>query len=284
MLARSPSTAASRTTAHDHLKILAAVDYDSMEIFSSRCAVKLSKGSGDWVRFDKDTSSQYALCCWVAKNLTGPQIEFPTQAPEEHASSAAAHRRLSMITSNTYAEAVASLSLMSSSKSGIDLNVGAGVSTGGGIKDDSVSVKLLGCGVVVGRKIGISLFDNSIGELSPLQPFATSNWAIPQLAPPTAVFDLGKIAESARSPTSTRTAGGGKRDFCFSLSGATVSKLDLAQAGSDQVGEVELACTPRGTPLYTPRGTATGAYEEFVTPVTSEDVKSEDQPASGVSL
>ena len=167
MLARSPSTAASRTTAHDHLKILAAVDYDSMEIFSSRCAVKLSKGSGDWVRFDKDTSSQYALCCWVAKNLTGPQIEFPTQALEEHASSAAAHRRLSMITSNTHAEAVASLSLMSSSKSGIDLNVGAGVSTGGGIKDDSVSVKLLGCGVVVGRKIGISLFDNSIGELAP---------------------------------------------------------------------------------------------------------------------
>ena len=242
--------------------------------------MKLSKGSGDWVRFDKDTSSQYALCCWVAKNLTGPQIEFSTQAPEAHAGSA--HRHLSMITSSTHAEAVASLSLMSSSTSGIDLNLGAGVSTGAGLKDDSVSVKLLGCGVVVGRKIGISLFDNSIGELSPLQPFATHNRAMPQLAPPTAVFDLGKIAESARSPTSTRTAGGGKRDFCFSLSGATVSKLDLAQAGSDQVGEVELACTPRGTPLYTPRGTATGAYEEFVTPVTSEDVKSEDQPASGV--
>ena len=276
MLARSPSTAASRTTAHDHLKILAAVDYDSMEIFGvKRCAVKLSKGSGDWVRFDKDTSSQYALCCWVAKNLTGPQIEFPTQAPEEHASSAAAHRRLSMITSNTYAEAVASLSFMSSSKSGIDLNVGAGVSTGAGFKDDSVSVKLLGCGVVVGRKIGISLFDNSIGELSPLQPFATSNWAIPQLAPPTAVFDLGKIAESARSPTPTRAAGA-KRDFCFSLSKGTVSKLDLAQAGSDQAGGPEIACTPRGTPLYTPRGTATGAYEEFAMPTNA------NQPASGV--
>ena len=127
--------------------------------------MKLSKGSGDWVRFDKDTSSQYALCCWVAKNLTGPQIEFSTQAPEAHAGSA--HRHLSMITSSTHAEAVASLSLMSSSTSGIDLNLGAGVSTGAGLKDDSVSVKLLGCGVVVGRKIGISLFDNSIGELAP---------------------------------------------------------------------------------------------------------------------
>ena len=245
-----------------------------MEIFSSRCAVKLSKGSGDWVRFDKDTSSQYTLCCWVAKNLTGPQIEFPTQAPEEHASSAAAHRRLSMITSNTYAEAVASLSFMSSSKSGIDLNVGAGVSTGAGFKDDSVSVKLLGCGVVVGRKIGISLFDNSIGELAPTT-IRHIQLGQPQFALPTAVFDLGKIAESARSPTPTRAAGA-KRDFCFSLSKGTVSKLDLAQAGSDQAGGPEIACTPRGTPLYTPRGTATGAYEEFAMPTNA------NQPASGV--
>ena len=269
----SHSTAISRTTANDHLKILAAVDYDSMENFSARrCAVKLSKGSGDWVRFDKDTSSQYALCCWVAKNLTGPQIEFSTQAPEAHAGSA--HRHLSMITSSTHAEAVASLSLMSSSTSGIDLNLGAGVSTGAGLKDDSVSVKLLGCGVVVGRKIGISLFDNSIGELAPTT-IRHIQLGQPQFALPTAVFDLGKIAESARSPTPTRAAGA-KRDFCFSLSKGTVSKLDLAQAGSDQAGGPEIACTPRGTPLYTPRGTATGAYEEFAMPTNA------NQPASGV--
>ena len=221
----SNSAAVSRRAAKDQLKILAAVDYESMETFGARrCAVKLSKGSGDWVRFDKDTCAQYALCCWVAKNLTGPQIEFSTQTPDEHASS----RRLSMVTSSTHAEAVASLSLISGSMSGVDLNVGAAVSTGGGLKDDSVSVKLLGCGVVVGRRIGISLFDNSIGELAPAALRHVQLVHTPQLAPPAAVVDLGKIAESARSPTPTRAAGA-KRDFCFSLTRSTETELDFSQ-------------------------------------------------------
>lgn len=259
----SSSAAVSRTVAKDQLKILAAVDYESMETFGARrCAVKLSKHSGDWVRFDKDTCAQYALCCWVAKNLTGPQIEFSTQTPDEHASS----RRLSMVTSSTHAEAVASLSLMSSSISGVDLNVGAGVSTGGGLKDDSVSVKLLGCGVVVGRRVGISLFDNSIGELAPAALRHIQLVHTPSLPRPAAVVDLGKIAESARSPTPTRAAGA-KRDFCFSLTKSTVTKLDFSQEnGTAQADEPEMACTPRGTPLYTPRGTATGAYDEYAAP------------------
>ena len=198
--------------------------------------MKLSKGSGDWVRFDKDTCAQYALCCWVAKNLTGPQIEFSTQTPDEHASS----RRLSMVTSSTHAEAVASLSLMSGSMSGVDLNVGAGVSTGGGLKDDSVSVKLLGCGVVVGRRIGISLFDNSIGELAPAALRHIQLVHTPQLAPPAAVVDLGKIAESARSPTPTRSAGA-KRDFCFSLTRSTETELDFSQENGTARAETHAA-------------------------------------------
>ena len=43
-----------------------------------------------------------------------------------------------------------------------DFNLGAGVSTGAGIKDDSLDLKLAGCGVKVGRKVGISAFDNEI--------------------------------------------------------------------------------------------------------------------------
>ena len=123
----------------------------------------------------------------------------------------------------------------------------------------------------------ISLFDNSIGELAPTT-IRHIQLGQPQFAPPMAVFDLGKIAESARSSTSSTStrAAGAKRDFCFSLSKGTVSKLHLAQAGSDQAGGPEITCTPRGTPLYTPRGTATGAYEEFAMPTTA------NQPASGV--
>ena len=242
----SRSAAVSRRAAKDELKILAAVDYESMETFGARrCAVKLSKGSGDWVRFDKDTCAQYAMCCWVAKNLTGPQIEFSTQTPDEHASS----RRLSMVTSSTHAEAVASLSLISGSMSGVDLNVGAGVSTGGGLKDDSVSVKLLGCGVVVGRRIGISLFDNSIGELAPAALRHVQLVHTPQLAPPAAVVDLGKIAESARSPTPTRAAGA-ERDFCFSLTRSTETELDFSQEdGTARAEEHAAPADPNQAPV-----------------------------------
>ena len=33
----------------------------------------------------------------------------------------------------------------------------------GGIKDDSISMKVAGCGVQVGRKIGVSVLDNEVG-------------------------------------------------------------------------------------------------------------------------
>ena len=40
------------------------------------------------------------------------------------------------------------------------VKLGAGVSTGVGIKDGSLKGKILGCGVSVGKEIGFSLFDN----------------------------------------------------------------------------------------------------------------------------
>ena len=46
--------------------------------------------------------------------------------------------------------------------SGVSYHVGAGLSTGAGIKDDAVQVKLAGCGFSVGRKVGVSVFDNEL--------------------------------------------------------------------------------------------------------------------------
>ena len=45
----------------------------------------------------------------------------------------------------------------------INYTLGLGVSTGAGLKDDSASVKLLGCGLTIGRKVGVSFFDSEIG-------------------------------------------------------------------------------------------------------------------------
>ena len=44
----------------------------------------------------------------------------------------------------------------------MDVNIGLGVSTGGGVKDDSFSIKALGTGFTIGRKLGLSFLDNEI--------------------------------------------------------------------------------------------------------------------------
>ena len=65
--------------------------------------------------------------------------------------------------SQAFMGAGASICLVGGQVSIFNFKLGAGVSTGAGIKDDSVSVKVLGCGVTVGRKVGISVFGSEFG-------------------------------------------------------------------------------------------------------------------------
>ena len=122
-----------------------------------------------WVRLERKSTEHAPMCCKVTKNLSGPQMEFLSKTPGfvdvenddgEFMGIGTAHRGLS--TSRTHTEAMATVSLIGGHSSGVDFNVGAGLSTGGGIKDDSISIKLLGCGIIFGRKMGMSFFDNSI--------------------------------------------------------------------------------------------------------------------------
>ena len=56
-----------------------------------------------------------------------------------------------------------SANLFSTKASVFDCTLGVGASTGGGVKDDSVKVEVLGTGITVGRKIGISVLGSSFG-------------------------------------------------------------------------------------------------------------------------
>ncbi len=62
-----------------------------------------------------------------------------------------------------YAGAGVGVKLAGGSVSIFDFNLGAGLSTGIGIKDESINLKLAGTGVRVGKKVSISVFDNSFG-------------------------------------------------------------------------------------------------------------------------
>ena len=84
------------------------------------------------------------------------------QSPISQVSVGVGTAQAGVTTSGTYVGANAGVSLIGGNVSAVDFNVGAGVSTGVGIQDDSVQAKVAGCGVSIGRKMGISVFDNSI--------------------------------------------------------------------------------------------------------------------------
>jgi hypothetical protein len=48
------------------------------------------------------------------------------------------------------------------SMSAFEVKLGLGINTGAGIKDNSVSFKALGCGLQIGQRFGISVFDNEV--------------------------------------------------------------------------------------------------------------------------
>jgi len=56
----------------------------------------------------------------------------------------------------------AEATLVSGQASFVDFSLGIGVSSNIGIRDDSLNVEALGLGFTVGKKIGISIFDNEI--------------------------------------------------------------------------------------------------------------------------
>jgi hypothetical protein len=67
------------------------------------------------------------------------------------------------VTAGSYLGAEAGVSLFKAEASLFDLNLGVGVDTGAGIKDDSLDVHVAGCGITIGRKVAISAFGSSFG-------------------------------------------------------------------------------------------------------------------------
>ena len=60
------------------------------------------------------------------------------------------------------AEAKARATLAECTTGPVNVHLGAGVSTGAKVEGGTIDAKLAGCGVKVGKKIGVSVFDNEI--------------------------------------------------------------------------------------------------------------------------
>lgn len=65
--------------------------------------------------------------------------------------------------SRSYAGINTALNLTGGSVSIFDLQIGVGIDSGAGIKDDSITLKIAGTGIQVGRKISVSVLGSSFG-------------------------------------------------------------------------------------------------------------------------
>lgn len=152
--------------------IMKAADYENMPYCSSVVLILVSQS---WQKLETYESFYGEMLCKLTKNYFGPSFAFTAMAgafrvntgpgatkPIEQVDAQFFSGSAGVEVSNTYAGANAKATLSGGNVSVFDYHLGAGVSTGAGIKDDSVSVKVAGCGVQVGRKVGISAFDNEV--------------------------------------------------------------------------------------------------------------------------
>ena len=70
--------------------------------------------------------------------------------------------RVGILHEDNYLGAQAKVCVAGGTASALEVNVGLGISTGAGVKDDSLSFKICGTGFTLGRKVGLSLLDNEV--------------------------------------------------------------------------------------------------------------------------
>ena len=174
LMSRTTANAKARKfTKEDAVDVLEAADYDDMPKFTSKILIKVG---ATWQSTETYDGPYAGVVCKVTKNLlgpsfsitagagvfrvrTGPKAKSAMEQVDAHFFSADAGFSYSTF----HVEGNAGLTLADIHASAFDLHLGVGVSTGIGYKDDSLTVKVCGTGYQFGRKIGISVLDNSFG-------------------------------------------------------------------------------------------------------------------------
>ena len=160
-------------TEADANNILKVADYKNMRVGSS---VVLFRAGDEWQKVETYDAFYVEVLCKLTKNLTGPTFAVignvgtfrvrtgpGAKSPVEEFDAQFLSATAAVEAAPLYAGANAKVSLAGGNVSVFDFNLGVGVSTGVGIKDDSLNLKLAGCGIKLGRKVGISAFDNEFG-------------------------------------------------------------------------------------------------------------------------
>ena len=137
------------------------------------CSTILVSVAGNLEKYDTYETGYIESAIKLTKNYLGPKYEYLVGAglmkinsgetALETVDFSVFGATASVHHSSTSAGYDAKLVLAGGSVSIFDLTLGLGVSSEAGIVDDSVTLRLAGTGVQVGRKLGICVFDNCFG-------------------------------------------------------------------------------------------------------------------------
>ena len=162
--------------------LLKAVDFDGMIVGTTHWAKQVPlhgwvAGIGEddeeaftWVRIAQEEALDGHFASVTKNHLHGPRIEYfdrqefggeLVQGIKPVLKSGSSH-------SGGHVEFEGGIVLAhgggdAEDRNALNYTLAVGVTTGAGIKDDSASIKLLGCGITVGRKMSMSFFDSEVG-------------------------------------------------------------------------------------------------------------------------
>ena len=157
--------------------LLDAVEFDKMAMGTTHWAKKVpldgsEEGELTWVRIAPTAHRTNGHFASVTRNhFAGPRIEYFQKKAIGNELAGGAIQPMLKTGSNRSAghiEFEGGVVLAQGGGDAEDRNamqytLGVGVTTGAGIKDDSASIKVLGCGLTLGRKISVSFLDSEIG-------------------------------------------------------------------------------------------------------------------------
>lgn len=151
--------------------ILRAAEYDRMPLDSSVTLARAAEG-GRWEKTEIIHAYFAERVCKVTKNAFGPSYYLVSTVgilrvrnsgrKKRHLEAQFITATAGMEYSMLFRGGHAKLTLAGGNFSGVNYHLGLGLSTCAGVKNDSVHLRLLGCGFSVGRRIGLSVLDNEI--------------------------------------------------------------------------------------------------------------------------
>ena len=144
--------------------LLLAIGYErEMEVGETRYALQLAPCQWEWTEQSHAREGRQVYASVTRNALFGPHIEY--HAESAHGLPMPGYGSYASSRSDGHVELASRMTFAESAvgtNDAVGYKAGIGLSTGAGIKNDSLSLKLFGTGISIGRNMGISFLDSEV--------------------------------------------------------------------------------------------------------------------------